>query len=418
MIVDIYPSKVSGTITPPPSKSILHRSIISSCMSRGLCKIHNVVYSDDIIATIAAFESLGVIITKEENALIIDARTWSIDDREIVVDCNESGSTIRFLIPLLSNINYDVFKGKSILIKRPMDIYFDMFKKQDLFFEKGTDFIKTKGALSPGNYLVQGDVSSQFISGLMFLLPTLSGDSSIQIIGDLESSEYVDITIDVLRAYNINIYKNGNIFSIKGNQHYKPTDYYVESDYSQLAFFAVLGIVNNNLVISNINPHSLQPDRRIFDVIASMKGVFQFNETSIKVVKSKTHKATIDVSQCPDIAPIIGLLAACSEGETKIINAKRLTLKESNRLLSTYKVLQGFGVEVYLGEDSLTIVGTRVLHANTFDSSNDHRMAMMISIGATIADGKVTITNADAINKSYPYFYKDLQSLGAVIKYR
>jgi len=418
MMIDIYPSVVSGSIAPPPSKSVLHRAIISACMAKGVSTITNVIYSDDVTATINAFRSLGVTITTSDKQLIIDSSACRIGASEIVVDCNESGSTIRFLIPLLSNVNYTLFKGNSSLINRPMDVYCELFTNQDLVFEKGPDYIRTKGALRPGNYNIRGDISSQFISGLLFVLPTLDGESTIVVQGNFESSEYVDLTVDVLKAFGIDITRNGNVFSISGNQSYKCTDYIVESDYSQMAFFAVLGIVNNSLSINNMNTKSKQPDRRILEVIKAMKGVISNVGDLIVITKSKTSGTIVDVSQCPDIAPIIGLLGACSSGVTKIINAKRLILKESNRLLSTYQTLVGFGVDAIMEKEGLVINGGNQLQANVFDSYNDHRIAMMIAIGATVSNGKVTINNAEAINKSYPHFYKDLQSLGAVIKYK
>ncbi len=418
MIVDIYPSTISGSITPPPSKSILHRAIISACMSRGLCKIHNVIYSDDILATMDAFTSLGVRFINYESYVEVDARHLNLEHSKVEVDCKESGSTIRFLIPLLSNDDFALFKGKSSLIKRPMDIYDEIFKRHGFTFYQDDNFIKTKGSLTPGNYVIKGDISSQFISGLMFKLPLLNADSTIEVVGNFESSEYVDITIDVLKAFGIKIIKDNNLFLIPGNQTYIANDYTVESDFSQLAFYAVLGIVNADLVIHQINHLSLQPDRRILNIISQMGGRISYFDDSILIKKSKTHSSVIDVSQCPDIAPIIGLLAACSEGESKIVNAKRLTMKESDRLKTTYETLKSFGVKVVIEDDSLTINGSPYLSGNEFDSFNDHRIAMMIAIGATVANEKVTINNAESINKSYPNFYKDLQSLGAIIEYR
>lgn len=418
MIVDIYPSVVSGDITPPASKSVLHRVIISACMSRGVSTLYNVKYSEDVLATINAFKSLGVVFEQLDDRLTINASNLVLGVEDIDVDCNESGSTIRFLIPLLSSNKDAYFRGKSSLFKRPMSIYSEIYNTRGLLFESGSEFIHTKGGLSPGKYNLRGDVSSQFISGLLFVLPTLAGDSRITIEGDLESSDYIDLTIEVLSAFKINISRIGNIFEIKGNQRYVSTDYIIDADYSQMAFFAVLGIVNNNLAIHNMNPNSKQPDRRILDVIAQMNGSFTISDTEISIKKSLTAGATVDVSQCPDIAPIIGLLASCSTGQTRIINARRLVMKESNRLLSTYETLVNFGVDVVLEDEGLLITGGKKLRGGSFESFNDHRIAMMIAIGATIADGMVTINNAEAINKSYPHFYKDLQSLGAVIKYR
>jgi len=418
MIVDIAPSRVTGSITPPSSKSFLHRAIISACLSKGTSTIENVVYSVDVQATLEAFSSLGVNINRDGSVITIDSPGPTILNQKIDVNCHESGSTLRFLFPILSNDDYAYFKGNASLLSRPMKVYEEIFKSQNLKVIKEPKQWITKGRLSPGIYRVPGDISSQFVSGLMFILPILGGDSTIEIVGDLESSEYVDLTINILSLFGIKITKKGNSYFIQGNQVYLPAHVISEIDYSQSAFFAVLGIINNDLDIYGLNLNSVQPDRRIFSFIKDMKGNIDANIDCVRVKKSNTTASIIDVSQSPDIAPILAILAAKSEGETKIINAKRLIIKESNRLLSTYETLCRLGVETTLGDDWLSIKGPCNFKGGTFDSFNDHRIAMSIAIAATVADSNITITNAEAVNKSYPDFYKDLQSLGAVIKYR
>lgn len=418
MVVEIYPSEVKGVINPPASKSYLHRSIICAGLSEGTSTIENVVYSDDINVSLSAFENLGVKVTRLKNSVIIDSLGMKHLEQEKEVYCNESGSTMRFLIPIFSNSYKTHFKGKSGLMNRPFSIYEDIFRSQNLLFEQNEEMITTKGKLSPGNYLVPGDVSSQFISGLLFILPTLNGDSTIEIIGKLESSKYVDITVEILSQFQINVGFSENTFFIKGNQKYLPTTIRTENDYSQAAFYAVLGMVNNNIKITGLNPNSLQPDRSIVKIIKMMNGTVKTTDNDIIFYKSDTLGTTIDVSQCPDIAPILGLLAGCSEGETNIVNARRLIIKESNRLLSTYETLKSIGVEVYMGVDSLKIIGPNKIIGNTCNSFNDHRIAMTLGIAGTICDTMITIEGAEAINKSYPHFFKDLQSLGAVIKYK
>ncbi len=417
MKVEVYPSKAKGTIAPPASKSILHRTIISAVLSKGTSLISNIIYSEDVLATINAFKSMGVSIVEGPDTLLITSNGISDYKGDLVINCNESGSTMRFLIPVLSNSNNVYFQGKAGLINRPMGIYETIFNDQNLEYKKTTTSIKTRGRLSPGTYKIPGDVSSQFISGLLFILPTLKSDSTIEVLGNLESADYIAMTISTLEKFGVVIAKEKNFYKIKGNQEYIATNVEVETDFSQLAFYAVLGIINNNVQITNINFNSLQPDKRIVEIIESMGGDIYKEHNSATFKKSKTKGQIIDVSQCPDIAPILGILAACSKGKTKITNAKRLVLKESNRLLSTYKILKKFGVNVTMGDDSLEINGANVLKGNTFDSFNDHRIAMSLSIAATIADSKVTINNAEVVNKSYPNFYKDLQLLGIKIKY-
>lgn len=417
MKVDIYPSTVSGSIQPPASKSFLHRSIISACLARGHSTINNIILSEDVMATVQAFRDVGVSI--EINGDSFDVYSEGIESfsEQVVVNCNESGTTMRFLIPILSNTNFAYFKGKSSLMNRPYDVYESIYKKLGLVFIKESDKIITKGNIISGDYEVRGDISSQFISGLLFVLPLLKGDSTIKIIGNFESKQYVDMTVDILRRFGVNVRKINQTFFIEGNQKYRPIIINAETDYSQMAFFAVLGIVNNNLEITGINYDSFQPDLRILDIIDEMDGEIVKTKNAVLIRKSKILGKQIDVSQCPDIAPILGVLGSVASGVTKITNAKRLVMKESNRLLSTFITLETYGVDVEMKEDSIVIIGGKELHGNVFDSFNDHRIAMTVAIAATIADSKVTILNAEAINKSYPTFYQDLEKLGVRIKY-
>jgi 3-phosphoshikimate 1-carboxyvinyltransferase len=283
-----------------------------------------------------------------------------------------------------------------------MKIYEDIFKSQNLEYNITSNSITTIGKISPGKYVVPGNISSQFISGLMFILPTLHEDSSIEIIDDFESSNYVDMTVSILKSFSIIIER---------------TEIIAETDFSQLAFFGVLGTINSNIRIDNIDFTSLQPDKRVISIIEEMGGVVTKGRNYAIFSKTQTSGITIDVSQSPDIAPILTVLAAKSLGITKIINAKRLVIKESNRLLSSFETLKKLGVNVEMGEDNLTIYHTKKFNGGVFDSYNDHRIAMTIAIAATIADSKTTILNAEAVNKSYPDFYKDLEALGVKIKY-
>ncbi len=417
MNVKIYPSKVSGSVRPPSSKSVLHRAIICASLSKGKSIITNVDMNNDIEATINSFKSLGVNITFENKILEIQSKGKIHLLQNKVIDCNESGSTIRFLIPLMSNEYNSQFKGKAGLLKRPFTIYNDIFKSQGLYFEQNSSHIKTRGKLAPGLYEITGNVSSQFISGLLFTLPLLEGDSTIKIINKFESKQYVDITLDMLNKFGIVIEKIKDGFYIKGNQEYKPTHIEAETDYSQAAFFAVLGIINNDIKIMNLNSNSSQPDMRIISFIENMGGKIIKENEDMTFCKSNSIGQIIDVSQSPDIAPIISLLGAYSKGETNIVNAKRLIIKESNRLLATYEILTKLGVSVEMFEDSLKIMGTQTLKGNTFDSYNDHRIAMTLAIAATVCDSPVTIIQAEAINKSYPNFYNDLENLGVKIEY-
>jgi len=417
VIVKIYPGFAKGQISVPPSKSLLHRAIICASLAKGKSVIRNVSFSDDIKATINAFKTLGVRINKLENALEVNGNGNLSFFGDEVIDCKESGSTLRFLLPIFSNNKGIVFTGKSSLLRRPLSIYEEIFKDNKMIFENVNNKLFVKNELPANNYKVFGDVSSQFISGLLFTLPLKKENSTIRIIGNLESKKYVDMTIKVMNHFGIKIITRNNVYYIKGNQQYKPYDYKVESDFSQLAFFAVAGIINGDVKIMNINKDSLQPDSKIIDIIKEMNGKVLKEKTSLRFIKSETTGIEIDVSQYPDIAPILSILGGLSKGITNINNGKRLRFKETDRLSAINQILNLLGVNTIINNDSYQVNGESYFLSNNFDSYNDHRMVMSIAIAALRAEGPLIINRAEAINKSYPEFFDDLQSLGIKIEY-
>ena len=413
MNVLINPSRLSGSILIPPSKSQSHRAIIAASLAKGKSVINNVIMSDDVLATIAAMEKIGVKIVRNNHQLIIQgiSRITVADDN--FVDCNESGSTIRFLIPLLSLSKQKiVLTGKSCLFKRPMGVYDQLFKERGLFFQQSDKSIIINGALPADHYQIPGNVSSQFVSGLLFSLPLQKENSTIEIIGELESKEYVDMTVEVLRQFGVTINVSDNGYSIPGNQHYHPAHITIEGDYSQMAFFATAGLLCGGLTCKGMTRESLQPDRKILDFIESMNGYYTWKQSEIEFHYSNTIGTTIDVSQSPDIAPILAVLGALSAGKTIIENAQRLKFKESNRLSSTYETLKQMNIDVQMTDSSLIIEGRPMIDGGVFESFNDHRIVMAIAIAAIRANNPVLIKNAEAVNKSYPNFFQDYQNLG------
>ncbi|MDD3122182.1 MAG: 3-phosphoshikimate 1-carboxyvinyltransferase [Candidatus Izemoplasmatales bacterium] len=418
MNVLIQPKQLTGTVVVPPSKSQSHRAIIAASLSKGKSVISNITYSEDIVATIGAMEKLGVKFIKNTHQLIVSGvgRVSISDDN--FVDCNESGSTLRFVIPIFSiSKEKIVFTGKRSLFKRPMSVYEDLFKNLGLGFQQNEDSIIISGSLTAGLYEIPGNISSQFISGLMFALPLVKGDSKIKIIGTLESKQYIDMTIDTLHQFQIQVIEKDNEYIIKGSQTYHPSNVTIEGDYSQLAFFGVLGTISGEVSCKNIPFNSKQPDRKIIDYILTMGGNISQNDNILIFKQSNTKGTIIDVSQSPDIAPILAILAGLSEGQTSIINAGRLKMKESNRLVSTYETLIQLGVPVEMGDDYLIIQGVKEFSGGTFDSYNDHRIVMSVAIASSRATHPIIIKNAEAINKSYPNFFEDLEKLTAIITY-
>lgn len=414
MNVLITPNKLSGTVLIPPSKSESHRAIIAASLAKGKSIINNIVYSEDVLATIGAMEKIGVKFIKNANQLIVNgvARINFTDDN--FIDCNESGSTLRFVLPVLSLSKQKVvFTGKPNLFRRPMSVFEAIFRQCELSFVQTDKNIIMSGALTPGYYELPGNISSQFISGLLFALPLLKGDSVVKVTTVLESEEYVTMTVAILKHYGINIIvEDHNLFHIPGNQVYQPANFCIEGDFSQMAVFATAGFLNGNITCKNIHHDENQPDRRILEYGKRMGGNYEVIENGYAFHRSEMTGEVLDIGQCPDLGPILALLGALSNGTTVIDNAARLKFKESNRLQSTYDTLKAMGVNVELTDSSLIIQGRSTLEGGTFETFNDHRIAMMIAIASSHCNKPVLIKNAEVVNKSYPEFFADFARVG------
>ena len=411
----IKANRLTGEVTPPPSKSILHRYIIASSLAKGISKIENISYSDDIIATIEAMKKLGAKIEKKDNYLLIDgSKTFDKKylNNNAKIDCNESGSTLRFLFPLsIVKKNKISFKGKGKLFKRPLNPYFENFDKYKIKYSYiNENEILLDGELKSGEYEIDGNISSQFITGLLFSLPLLNENSKIIIKGKLESSSYIDITLDCLNKFGINIIKNSyKEFIIKGNQNYKSGNYQVEADYSQIAFFLVANSIGSNIKINGLNSNSLQGDKKIVDFIYKIDNW------------NKKEKLILDGSETPDIIPILSLKACISKKEIEIVNIARLRIKESDRLRAIVKELSKLGFDLLEKEDSILINSRKdfnKINNNSLvylSSHSDHRIAMTIAIALTCYNGEIILDNLDCVKKSYPNFWEVFLSLGGKI---
>lgn len=415
--ITIKPTNLSGTVKIPPSKSLGHRGIISAALSKGISKISNVQYSKDIIATLNIMEQLGAKIERKADELIIDGRNiFNRIDENVTFQCNESGSTLRFLVPIaLVNEGSYTFDGRGMLKTRPLTSYYEIFD------EKGIDYctsseglpLKVNGKLESGIYKLRGDISSQFITGLLFALPMLEGNSEIIVTTELESKGYIDLTLDVLKDFGIKVHnENYRRFKISGGQEYTSRDFYIEGDYSQGAFFLVAGAIGGNVSCEGLRADSLQGDKEIINILRRMGCNLEEKQGYIRALPSKTKGIDIDVSQCPDLVPILGVLASLSEGTTRILNGKRLRIKECDRLNATAVELNKIGARIIELEDSLIIEGVGRFTGGVVNSHNDHRIAMALSIAATRACEPIIIENPMAIEKSYPNFYEDYIKLG------
>ena len=409
----IKADKLVGELSPPPSKSVLHRYIIASSLAKGISKIENISFSEDIIATIEAMKKLGAKIEQKDNYLLIDGSdTFKNLNENIEIDCNESGSTLRFLFPLsIVKKNKVLFKGRGKLFKRPMTPYFKNFEKFKIKHSYiNENAILLEGQLKAGIYEIDGNISSQFITGLLFSLPLLDRESKIIINGKLESSNYIDISLDCLNKFGVKIINNSyQEFVIEGNQSYKVGNYRTEADYSQAAFFLVANAIGSKIKINDLSEDSLQGDKKIIDYISEIDN---WNSKDTLV---------LDGSETPDIIPILSLKAAVSGKKIEIVNVERLRIKESDRLKATVEELSKLNFDLIEKKDSILINSRENFEANknekivSLSAHSDHRIAMMIAIAATCYDGEILLDNLDCVKKSYPNFWEVFLSLGGKI---
>ena len=420
MRVKIYPSKCSGEIKIPSSKSMGHRAIICASLANGKSIISNLDYSDDILATIDGMRKLGANIQCEKDRLIIEGIENFDSLKENIIDCNESGSTLRFFIPIFSLTEEKIsFIGKNRLLKRPQKIYEKIFKEQNLYYFQDEDKIEIEGKIKAKEYFIDGNISSQFISGLLFTLPLLEENSIININPPFESASYIDLTMEVLKEFGITINKVTPLrFEIQGGQKYIAKDYKVEGDFSQLAFFAVLGALNNNLKCIGVNLNSKQGDKAIIDILKKSGVKIEEIEEGYLIHKGKVKGCEIDLGDCPDLGPILNVLAMYGEGEFKIFNAGRLRLKESDRISAMEEELKKIGVEIETTEDEIKILGKKNYLGNIeVFGHKDHRIVMSLAIAGTMLEKPIIIDGAEAVEKSYPKFFQDLESLNIKIEY-
>lgn len=414
--VKILPSFLKGDVKIPPSKSLCHRAIIAAALSQGQSTINNVVLSEDILATIGGVRALGASVTIHQDTLIIEGGTLMAQN-SCIIDCNESGSTLRFLMPLgLLSETAISYIGKGNLGSRPLEPYIEIFKELGIFYSDIKLPMTISGRLKPGIFKINGNISSQFITGLMFALPLLEADSTILIAEPLESKGYIDLTINVLRNFGISISNhNYQSFSIKGKQEYKKANYTIEADYSQAAFWLAAGALGGDITCFGLKRNSKQSDKAILDILKIAGVCLESFDSHIKVLPSKLQAFEVDVSQYPDITPILAVLAALSEGTSIITGAARLRIKECDRLKAITTELNKLGAQIYEENDSLRITGLKYLHGGDVDSWGDHRIAMALAIAATKCIEPVIIRSSNAVHKSYPNFFEDYKMLGGIL---
>lgn len=415
MKVTINPSALSGTVTAPPSKSAGHRSIICAALSDSPVTVYNCGESDDMTATVNSIQALGSTVKREGTTLYITPAEPNV--KNAVLDCNESGSTARFMIPVAVALGVQnaTFTGHGRLPQRPFDVLTKTLRENGIECSSDTLPMTVTGKLKSGVFRIPGNISSQYISGLLMALSVVEGRSEIILTSKLESAPYVDITIKELKAFGAFIERTEQGFTVIGKPHLSGTERTVEGDWSQAAFFLAAGAISNGVTVKGLDTGTLQGDREIVDLLRRFGADISINGNSVTVKPAPLHGIEIDAGQIPDLVPILAVTAAKADGTTVIKNAERLRIKESDRIKETVSRLCSFGITARETVDGMIIEGGDPIAAD-ITSANDHRIVMAFSILAANSTGTSTINGAEAINKSYPLFFEDFKKIGGDAK--
>jgi len=422
MLVTISPpARIGGTVSAPPSKSMAHRAVLCSALAKGISHIENLEFSKDISATLAAAGQLCARVESGPADVLVEGLGHF---RPVFgpVDCCESGSTLRFLIPLASLTGQSItFVGRGRLMERPQSVYETLYREQNLHFEQANGQLTVAGSLRSGEYTLAGNVSSQFISGLLFALPLLAGDSTLHLIPPVESRSYIEMTRAAQAAFGVTSHwLDDTTLCIPGGQQYHPRDYIVEGDYSQAAFLAVLGAVKGGITLTGLAAETLQGDAAILDILRRCGAKFTRTEAGLVFEQAPLHGVDIDLADCPDLGPVLMVLGLLCEGTTVIRNAERLRIKESDRIAAMEAELRACGGVLSSEGGTIAVQGCRPqLHAPEAPLSghNDHRVVMSLTVLALAADIPLAINEAEAVQKSWPHFFDALKPLGVEVHY-
>jgi len=421
MRVTIEPTALRGTVEILPSKSHLHRLLICAALAEGesflRCASSD---AEDVMATIACLSALGAKITRENDGLRVVPLRRDALPKHATLPCGESGSTLRFLLPVVAALGRPAdFQLSGRLPERPMaPLDAELLRHGCRLWREGGKLLCCEGQLTAGEYSLPGNVSSQYISGLLFALPLLEGDSQLTVEGALESGNYVDMTLAAQKSFGLAIPQKGQHFEIQGGASLRASgDLTVEGDWSNAAFWLCAGAMPGGAMrCLGLNEESLQGDRAITAILSQMGAQLTTSGETLTVSEGARRAVEIDAGPIPDLIPALACVAAVSEGETRIKNAARLRLKESDRLTAVTKTLNALGARVTELDDGLLIEGVRQLRGGEVDACGDHRIAMMAAIAASAAQSSVCIHGAEAVRKSYPGFWQELKTLGAALK--
>lgn len=414
MIETVRPGFRRGCIAVPPSKSVAHRKLISAALSGHESRIRCGEISKDIRATINCLSALGTVFSEQKQGIIKVTPSVPGEGSVKHMYCGESGSTLRFLLPVVSALGIPcVFHPEGRLSQRPLTELTSQLEKNGAVIGKKENLITCSGKLAGGSYTVPGNISSQFISGLLFALPLLDKDSRLDVTGRTESAPYITLTEHALSEAGIVFNKDDGGYSIPGGQHYDiPENCTVEGDWSNAAFFLCMGALSpEGIRVTGLDPESAQGDKKILQLLEAFGAEVSVSENSVSVKRKEMRPLTIDASEIPDLVPVLSVLMLGADGVSTIRNAQRLRMKESDRLCTTAELITSLGGTASETEDGLIITGNGSLSGGIADAHNDHRIAMAAAVAASICRKDAVVRNAECTDKSYPLFWEDLNSL-------
>ena len=415
------PGRINGSVRVPASKSQAHRALICAALA-GNSRVSGFSYSEDMSATLGALKALGADFdvnpgSGESDGVVTFKDPLKVQEggsERLIVDCGESASTLRFMIPFSAALGRNVrFVGHGRLPKRTTKLYEPLLSANGvrMFYPENGDFLplEISGKLSGGEFSLAGDISSQFVTGMLFALSVV-GSGSIRLTTRLESRPYAELTVDMLRRFGITIAEDENSYTVTGGE-FRPTDIEVDGDCSQAAFFAVAAAINGNVTIKGIDPKTRQGDFAVFDIVKRFGGQVTISGDGINVSKGELVASDIDASDIPDLVPALAVLAAFSKGDTRIYNAGRLRLKESDRIASTADLIRSLGGEANETPDGLVISGRKRLSGGFAEAFGDHRIAMAAAVASVGCIGEVVVDDMSCTAKSYPDFCRDFRRL-------
>lgn len=407
--VGLPPGPRSGEVSIPASKSVAHRLLICAALGESRTTIRIEGFSRDILATAACLKALGAGIKIQKDVIRVVPIQKPVSGG--MLPCGESGSTLRFLLPVAGALGVSgYFRMEGRLPERPMQVYEDLLRANGMRIERDGNWLHFSGQLQSGEYRLPGDVSSQYFSGLLMALPMISGDSTVIAEGKLESADYIRLTEDAVSRAGVRLEREGQIWIVPGAQRFHlPGFLRAEGDWSNAAFFLCMGALSEEgVTVRGLNLDSVQGDKAVLDILRRFGAKVSTDADSVTVRRGELRPVTIDAAPIPDLIPVLSVLACGAEGDTRIINAGRLRMKESDRLQSTAKLINDLGGRAEELPEGLVIHGTRALRGGTVDPCNDHRIAMSAAVAACMCTEWVTVLDAQCVQKSYRSFWGEL----------